>query len=158
MYNINNKNDGSAGSERERVNPMRAKESGTPHCHQTFSTKINKEKAMYKSDLESLKKETEVFRFGASTKGGQRANRKETGIRLRHIPSGVEVKVIEERFQARNLEIAFKRLQERIRRLNRPKKKRIPTRISLGAKLRRLKEKKEHSEKKSLRRKSKFGI
>jgi len=131
---------------------MRAKEGGTPHCHQTFSTKINKEKAMYKSDLESLKKETEVFRFGASTKGGQRANRKETGIRLRHFPSGVEVKVIEERFQARNLEIAFKRLQERIRKLNRPQKKRIPTRISLGVRMQRIERKRKHSQKKKLRR------
>jgi len=108
---------------------------------------------MYKTDLETLKKETKVFRFGASTKGGQRANRKETGIRLRHIPSGIEEKVIRERFQTQNLKIAFKQLQERLEKLNRPKKKRIPTRIPLGAELRRLKGKRIIAERKQLRRK-----
>ena len=107
----------------------------------------------YKTDLESLKKETEVFRFGASTKGGQRANRKETGVRLRHRPSGIKVKVIEERSQARNLKIAFERLQEKIKKINRPRKKRIPTRSPLRAKLRRLERKKKHSQKKKLRKK-----
>lgn len=106
----------------------------------------------YRTDFKNLKKETEVFRFGASTKGGQRANRKETGIRLRHLPSGIEIKVIEERSQARNLEIAFDRLQKRLRKMNRPKKKRIPTKIPFRAKLKRLRKKKVRAEKKKLRR------
>ena len=107
---------------------------------------------MYKTNPKNLKKETEVFRFGASTKGGQRANRKETGIRLRHLLSGIEIKVIEERSQARNLEIAFDRLQKRLEKLNRPKKKRIPTKIPFGAKLKRLRKKKVNAEKKKLRK------
>ncbi len=103
-------------------------------------------------DKKNLKKKTEVFRFGASTRGGQRANRKETGIRLRHKPSGIEVKAIEERSQARNLKIAFERLQERIKKLNRPKKERIPTRVPKSAKTARLKGKRVCSKKKQFRR------
>lgn len=111
----------------------------------------------YKTDFKTLKKETKVFRFGASTKGGQRANKKETGIRLRHIPSGVEV-VERGRSQARNLKLALERLQERLRALNRPKVPRIPTKPSISAKLRRLKGKKIRSEKKKLRRLKKAPI
>ncbi|MDP2864284.1 MAG: peptide chain release factor-like protein [bacterium] len=112
---------------------------------------------MYKTDIGTLKKETEVFRFGASTKGGQRANRKETGIHLRHIPSGIEVRVIEERSQARNLAIAFERLRERLEQLNRPEIPRIPTKVPKSTKRERLKEKKAHSEKKQLRKKPILG-
>lgn len=120
---------------------------------------------MYKTDLptvptqatvptqETLKKETKIFRFGASTKGGQRANKKETGIRLYHIPSGIEVKVIEERSQARNLQIAFERLKERLEELNRPEVPRISTKVPKSVKGKRLKKKIIHSEKKQSRKK-----
>ena len=106
---------------------------------------------MYKTDIKSLKKQTRVFRFGASTKGGQRANRKETGIILLHIPSGLRLRTIEERSQARNLEIAFHSLQEKLKKLNKPKKKRISTKIPFREKRKRLEEKKRNSEKKKLR-------
>lgn len=117
--------------------------------------KYIEQKPKYLTDLETLKKETKVFRFGASTRGGQRANKKETGIRLRHIPSGIEVKVIKERSQARNLAIAFERLREKLEELNRPEIPRIPTTIPESAKKARLEEKRIHSEKKRLRRESK---
>lgn len=106
----------------------------------------------YATDLKTLKKETEVFPFGASTKGGQSANRKRTGIKLYHKPSGIRIKVIRERLQAQNHKIAFDRLRERLERLNRPKKKRIPTRIPRSVKEKRLQRKKVHSQKKQLRR------
>ena len=109
-------------------------------------------KAMYKTDIKNLKKQTRVFRFGASTKGGQRANKKETGILLLHIPSGLRLRIIEERSQARNLEIAFHSLQEKLKKLNKPKKKRILTKIPFHEKRKRLEEKKRNSERKRLRR------
>ncbi|MFH1841226.1 MAG: peptide chain release factor-like protein [Candidatus Nealsonbacteria bacterium] len=108
---------------------------------------------MYKTDQKSLKRETEVFRFGASSKGGQRANRKKTGIRLRHLPSGLEIKVVEERFQGINLEIAFDRLKKALKELNAPPKKRVKTKIPRVEKRRRLERKKIHSFKKELRKK-----
>lgn len=106
----------------------------------------------YKTDLNSLEKETKVFRVAASTQGGQRANRKETGIRLHHIPSGIRV-AVKGRFQGQNLETAFQRLKERLEKLNRPRKPRIPTRVPRFASEGRLKEKKEHSAAKHLRKK-----
>ncbi len=107
---------------------------------------------MYKTDIKSLKKQTKVFRFGASTKGGQRANRKETGIILLHTPSGLRLRTIKERSQARNLEIAFHSLQEKLKKLNKPKKKRISTKVPFYQKRKRLEEKRRNSEKKRLRR------
>lgn len=107
---------------------------------------------MYNTDLETLKKETEVFPFGASTKGGQRANRKKTGIELYHEPSGIRVKVIEQRSQAQNRKIAFERLREKLEELNRPEIPRILTKVPRAAKRVRLKEKRVRSKKKKLRR------
>jgi len=107
---------------------------------------------MYKTDIKSLKKQTRVFRFGASTKGGQRANRKETGIILLHVPSGLRTRIIKERSQSRNLEIAFSSLQGKLKKLNKPKKRRILTKVPFYEKRKRLENKKRNSEKKKLRR------
>lgn len=85
--------------------------------------------------------------------GGQRKNKKETAVRIRHIPTGITAIATESRSQARNLQIALKRIKERLERLKRKKKRRIPTRISVSAKERILKEKRLRSEKKKLRHK-----
>ena len=83
--------------------------------------------------------------------GGQRKNKKETAVRIRHIPTGITAIATESRSQARNRQIALKRLNERLERLKRKKKRRIPTKISISAKERILKEKRLRSEKKKLR-------
>ncbi|NIM02927.1 peptide chain release factor-like protein [bacterium] len=85
--------------------------------------------------------------------GGQRKNKKETAVRIRHIPTGITVIATEFRSQARNRELALKRLKERLERLKRKKKRRIPTKISVSAKERILKKKRLRSEKKRLRQK-----
>ena len=83
--------------------------------------------------------------------GGQRKNRKETAVRLTHPPSGITVVASERRSQAQNRQMAFERLIEKLDRLNRPRKRRIPTRPSTSA-IRRQKESKEMlSRKKHLR-------
>ena len=111
----------------------------------------------YKVDFKNLKKETKVFTSISSGPGGQRRDKKETAIRLHHIPSGVFVRISKLRSQEKNKKLAFKILKEKLEELNRPKKKRIPTRIPLRAKLKRLKEKKKVSERKQLRRKPQFA-
>jgi protein subunit release factor A len=111
----------------------------------------------YNTDLEQLKKETRIHRFGASTKGGQKANRTKSGIKLKHIPSGLEVKANKDRLQGRNLETAFQRLKKRLEKLNRPRRKRIPTKIPWWVKLKVLEEKKRHSRKKESRKRIKEG-
>ena len=83
--------------------------------------------------------------------GGQRKNKKETAVRIRHIPTGITAIATESRSQARNRQLALKRLNERLERLKRKKKRRIPTKISISAKERILKEKRLRSEKKKLR-------
>ena len=85
--------------------------------------------------------------------GGQRKNKKETAVRIRHIPTGITVIATEFRSQARNRQLALERLWERLERLKKKKKPRIPTKISVSAKERILKEKRLRSEKKKLRQK-----
>ncbi len=107
----------------------------------------------FHTDLRSLKRETKVYFYRGRGPGGQRRNKKETCVRLRHIPSGVTITATEHRYQARNKELAFERLQKRLTKLNKRKKPRIPTRISRAKKEKLLREKKRLSEKKRLRRK-----
>lgn len=113
---------------------------------------------MFHTDLQSLKRETEVYFYRGRGPGGQRRNKKETCVRLHHIPSGVTVTATEHRYQARNKELAFERLQKRLTKLNKRKKLRIPTKISRAKKKRLLEEKKRHAEKKRLRRKVEISL
>jgi len=106
----------------------------------------------YATDLETLQKEVEVDTYRSSGPGGQRKNKTETAVRLKHIPSGITVVASERRSQALNREIAFHRLQARLEALNRPRKRRTPTRPSAAAMRRQEEEKRHQSQKKSLRR------
>lgn len=101
---------------------------------------------------ENLERETTIEFFRGSGPGGQHRNKRETGVRLRHIPSGVVVEAVEERSQARNREVAFERLAEELEKLSKPETPRIPTKPSRSQRVNRLKEKHEISEKKKLRK------
>jgi len=84
--------------------------------------------------------------------GGQRRDKKKTGVRILHIPSGIVVQVDDQRLQSQNKKIAFQILAEKLRKMRQKKKKRIPTRISRGAKEKRLRVKKQRSEIKKMRK------
>jgi protein subunit release factor A len=105
----------------------------------------------YDTDLELLKKQVVVETYRSRGPGGQRKNKVETAVRLKHLPSGITVIATEHRSQAENRKLALERLRERLIKLNRPKKRRIPTLVSLMAIEKRIEEKKIHSKKKSLR-------
>ncbi len=104
-------------------------------------------------DVEVLKKQVTVETYRSSGPGGQRKNKVETAVRLKHLPSGITIIATEHRSQAENRKLAFQRLRERLIKLNRPRKRRIPTLISLKVIEKIKKEKKIHSKKKRLRQK-----
>jgi len=108
----------------------------------------------FATDMATLEREVLVEPYRAPGPGGQRKNRKETAIRLTHSPSGIIVVASERRSQAQNREIAFKRLTDRLARLNRPRKRRVPTKPSASAVRRQKQAKEKLSQKKRLRLKS----
>jgi protein subunit release factor B len=110
----------------------------------------------FDTDPQVLKKQVVVETYRSRGPGGQRKNKVETAVRLKHLPSGITVTATEHRFQSQNLRLAFERLQKHLMRLNRPKKKRRPTLVPLKAKERRIEERKIHSKKKQFRQSPSF--
>jgi len=104
-------------------------------------------------NLDNLIKETKVFFYRSPGPGGQRKNKKETAVRLHHIPTGIEAISTEFRSQIDNKKLALHRLKKKLLELTKKKKKRIATNISQGLKEKILKQKKLRSEKKQLRKK-----
>lgn len=104
-----------------------------------------------------LKKEDLVIeRIRRSGPGGQHRNKKATGIRLRHIPTGIVIMATTERSQKLNLQKAIDILLERLKKLNRKPKKRVATKPTKAAKQKRIDDKKKQSEKKQQRQKLKL--
>ena len=89
-----------------------------------------------------LEQEVRVDTYRASGPGGQHVNRTESAVRLTHWPSGVVVTAMDNRSQIRNREIAFERLILKLHALNHVPKTRKKTRVSRGAKVRRMEAKK----------------
>ena len=106
----------------------------------------------FDTDIEALEKQVIVETYRSSGPGGQRKNKTETAVRLKHLPSGITVTATEHRFQSHNRRLAFERLRERLVRLNRPRKRRIPTSVPFRAVERKREEKKLLSVKKRLRK------
>lgn len=112
----------------------------------------------YATDLETLENESQLEFFRSSGPGGQNVNKRETGVRLHHLLSGITIEVEEERSQWQNRKIAFERLQTRLAELNRPVKKRMPTKIPRAEKRKRLEEKRRRSDLKELRKTSDLSL
>ena len=109
-------------------------------------------KKKYATDEKGLERDTRLEFLRGSGPGGQRRNRKETGVRLHHVPSGIAIVADELASQARNREVAFLRLKERLLKLNRPKKRRIPTTPPKSATEKRIQEKHWKTRKKEQRK------
>jgi protein subunit release factor B len=84
--------------------------------------------------------------------GGQHRNRNETGVRLRHLPTGITVIATESRSRARNRKTAWRRLFDRIAARMACPKRRILTKPSRASEEKRLEEKKRRSLRKRRRR------
>ncbi len=107
----------------------------------------------FTTDRETLEKEVRVTFFRASGPGGQHRNKTESAVRIFHIPSGITVIATERRSQHQNRELAYERLIERLKAKNYRPKKRKATKPTRASKERRLKSKKQHSDRKKNRRK-----
>ena len=88
----------------------------------------------------------------ASGPGGQHRNRRETGVRLTHRPTGIVVVATERRSQLANRKAALERMLERLERLMRRKKPRKKTRKGRGVRSRELDSKRREGIKKAARR------
>jgi len=108
----------------------------------------------YNTHPEILKKQVILETYRSRGPGGQRKNKVETAVRLKHLPSGITVIATEHRSQAENRKLAFERLRARLMKLNQPRRRRIPTSVSMKDIEKRIEEKKIRSKKKHLRQKS----
>ncbi|MBI1859403.1 MAG: peptide chain release factor-like protein [Deltaproteobacteria bacterium] len=94
----------------------------------------------------------EIVHVRGSGPGGQNRNKRWTGVRVTHLPTGIVVMATERRSQSQNLAAAMERLEDRLRILFTVKKKRVKTRPKKGAIERRLESKRRQGSKKTDRR------
>ncbi|MGH9867306.1 MAG: peptide chain release factor-like protein [Candidatus Polarisedimenticolia bacterium] len=102
--------------------------------------------------IDRLLAECEVTTFRASGPGGQHRNRRESAVRLRHIPTGIVVLATERRSQHQNRAVAVERLARRLAERRRRRAPRVPTRTPASAKRKRIESKKRHGTLKRSRR------
>jgi protein subunit release factor B len=101
--------------------------------------------------LERLARDCEIMPFKSSGPGGQKKNKTESSVRVRHLPSGITRIATESRSQTRNRALALERVWNEIERRARRKKPRIATKPSRGAVEKRLVEKRQRSRRKQER-------
>jgi protein subunit release factor A len=99
----------------------------------------------YALDRETLEREVVVEAFKSSGPGGQHVNKTQSALRLTHLPSGVVVMSQDSPSQHRNRETAFRRLVERLQRLNYVPKKRVATKPTAASRRRRIEGKKQRA-------------
>jgi len=94
-----------------------------------------------------------ISHLKGSGPGGQNRNKRMTGVRVKHLPTGLVVLATERRSQKQNLEAALSRLEGKLERLHTrpiPRKNTAPPKRSVKE---RLLDKKAHGIKKKLRSK-----
>lgn len=102
-------------------------------------------------DPDQLERETRVSYFRSPGPGGQKKNKTETAVRLKHIPTGITTISTRHRSRLRNREAAFERLASKIEERLKPVRPRIPTRKKRGAVEAVLEQKRRRSRTKRLR-------
>jgi protein subunit release factor B len=90
------------------------------------------------SHLERLARDCDVTPFKSSGPGGQKKNKTESSVRVRHVPTGITRIATESRSQARNRALALERVWEELRRRAARRKPRLATRPTRAAVERRL--------------------
>lgn len=93
---------------------------------------------MLPDHLKRLLAECDVDTYRSSGPGGQKKNKTESSVRVRHRPSGLVRVATESRSQTRNREAALERLWEALearRRKAKPRRPTAPTRASRESRL-----------------------
>lgn len=103
-------------------------------------------------DDEALAAECEIEVFTAGGPGGQHRNKTESGVRMRHGPTGAQVLATERRSQAQNRGVALERMRERLRALTYVPKTRVATKPTRASKERRVTAKRQRASTKAMRR------
>jgi ribosome-associated protein len=101
--------------------------------------------------LARLAAECEIEPYRSSGPGGQKKNRTESAVRVRHVPSGITRVATESRSQLVNKHRAIERVWQEIERRARPRTPRTATTPTRAAVVQRLGEKKRRSATKKLR-------
>ena len=102
--------------------------------------------------LERLARDCDITAYRSSGPGGQKKNKTESSVRVRHRPSGIVRIATESRQQSRNRARALERLWDELRRRARKPKPRVATKPSAAAVARRLAGKRRDAEIKRTRR------
>ena len=105
------------------------------------------------TNREALDRDCRVEFVRDSGPGGQHRNKRYTGVRLVHEPSGLVVMATERRSQSMNKELAFERMAEKIKAKQHKPKRRRATRPTRGSVKRRLESKSKVGQNKAGRRK-----
>ena len=87
----------------------------------------------------------EITAYKSSGPGGQKKNKTESSVRVKHLPTGVTRIATEERSQTRNKTVALGRVWAELERRERKPKKRVATRPTRSAVARRLEAKRRAS-------------
>ena len=102
--------------------------------------------------LTRLALECEVTPYKSSGPGGQKKNKTESSVRVRHIPTGITRIATESRSQGRNRALALERVWRELERRAAKRKPRVATKPSKAAVERRLSAKRRAGEAKRSRR------
>jgi len=102
-------------------------------------------------ELERLARDCDVTPYKSSGPGGQKKNKTESSVRVRHRPTGITRVATESRSQLRNREAALRRVWEELKRRARRPKPRKATAPTRAAVTRRIEGKRYDAVKKRLR-------
>lgn len=102
----------------------------------------------------SVQDDVEITYVKGSGPGGQHRNKRETGVRLHHVPTGIVVTATERRERPQNLALAWERLARALAARRRQPKPRRPTRPTRASVERRLADKARRARTKETRRRA----
>jgi protein subunit release factor A len=102
--------------------------------------------------LQKLLADCSVEAYRSSGPGGQKKNKTESSVRVRHQPTGIVRIATESRSQTRNREAALQRVWDALEARRRRPKPRVPTRPSAASRAKRVETKLRTARIKKLRR------